>query len=233
MQASSVDRRLLEGEQIKGKKMLNVGCGSYALSDIFFAINGADVTGIDYSHEAVKSANEKLKAAVEKGLINGIKLKIEYGDGRKLRFKDNSFDIVTSFSAIEHMPSKEDRLKAVMEMARVVKPNGIVVITVPNYLNLPTTLLSKRAYRRINEFEYRYTPNELRKILISNSLKIEKFDAESVYAIDKRLVETRLPILKFIPLAFFKPLSWALWAFNAIPMLKKLGMRMGYKARKI
>lgn len=54
IQASNVDTRLLKGEQINGKKILNIGCGSHILSDIYFAVNGADVTGIDYSREAVK-----------------------------------------------------------------------------------------------------------------------------------------------------------------------------------
>lgn len=232
MQASSVDRRLLKGEKLKGKKILNVGCGSYLFDDIYFAMNCADVTSIDYSSKAINDAKKRLETARQKNLINNIKIRVEQGDGRNLRFKDNSFDIVTSYSAIEHMSSRKDRLKAVKEMARVAKPGGIVIITGPNYLNLPTTFLSRMMYKRIKEFEHRYTPRELRNMLTSSSLKIEKFDAESVYVIDKRLVETRLPPLRFVPKLFFKPLSWSLWAFNAFPPLKKFGMRMGYKARK-
>jgi ubiquinone/menaquinone biosynthesis C-methylase UbiE len=233
IQVSSMDRRLLKGEPIKGKKILNVGCGNHIFDDICLAMKGADIVGIDYSHEAVKKAKEKLKIAKKRHLINNIKIKVEHGDGRNLKFKDNYFDIVTSYSAIEHMPSRKDRLKMVKEMARVTKRGGVVVITVPNYLNFPTTFLSGRTYKRIKEFEYRYTPSELKKILIANNLKIEKFDAESVYVIDKRLIETRLPLLKFIPPLFFKPLSWMLWTFNAVPLFKKFGMRMGYRTRKI
>lgn len=232
MQASRVDRRLLKGETLKGKKILNVGCGSYLFDDIYLAMKGADVASIDYSSKAINEAKKRLETARQKHLIENIKIKVEQGDGRKLNFKDNSFDIVTSYSAIEHMPSKNDRLKAVKEMARVAKPGGIVIITGPNYLNLPTTFLSKMMYKRIKEFEHRYTPSELKKMLTSSGLKIEKFDAESVYIIDKKLIETRLPLLKFVPNPLFKPLSWMLWTFNAFPPFKKFGMRMGYKGRK-
>ncbi len=51
IQVSSVDRRLLKGEPIKGKKILNVGCGGYIFDDICLAMKGADVIGIDYFRE--------------------------------------------------------------------------------------------------------------------------------------------------------------------------------------
>ena len=70
-------------------------------------------------------------------------------------------------------------------------------------------------------------------MLTLSNLKIEKFDSESVYVIDKKLIETRLPFIRFVPLLFFKPLSFGLWLFNSIPLFKKFGMRMGYRARKI
>ena len=233
IQTSSVDRRLLKGEQLRSKRILNVGCGSYLLDDIYFAMNGAKVIGIDYSNKAVDQANKKLETAKEKRLFDYLDIKIEWGDGRNLRFSDDFFDIVVSYSAIEHIPSPKDRLRTVTEMARVAKRGGAVVITVPNYLNLPTTFLSRRMYKKIKEFEYRYTPAELKRMLTYNHLKIEKFDAESVYVMDKHLIETRLPELKNIPSFFLRPMSWLLWGFNYFPLLKKFGMRMGYRARKI
>ena len=63
-------------------------------------------------------------------------------------------------------------------------------------------------------------------------LKVEDFDAESVYVIDKRLIETRFSSLANVPLSFFKPLSFFMRVFNKIRLLKILGMRMGFRARK-
>lgn len=232
IQASSVDRRLLDTENLKGKKILNIGCGEHLFDDVWMAMNGADVTSIDYSDDAVENAKKRLNAASKNDLIKNIKINVELGDGRHLRFADNSFDIVTSYSAIEHMPSPKDRFDAVKEMARVVKKGGIVVITGPNYLNLPVTIISRHAFKRKKRFEYRFMPSELKNMLTSNGLEIEKFDSESVYVIDKRLVISRFPVLRFLPLSVFKPISFMLKLFNSISALKIFGMRMGYKARK-
>ena len=51
----------------------------------------------------------------------------EFQDMRKLTYKDNSMDIVVSFSAIEHIPRDGDMMSA-REMSRVCKPGGIIVL---------------------------------------------------------------------------------------------------------
>ena len=124
------------------------------------------------------------------------------------------------------------RLKAIEEMARVVKPGGFVVITGPNFLNLPVTFFSRRMFKRIGEYEHRYTPWELKNMLKRCGLKVEEFDAESVYLIDKELIESRFPALANVPLSFFKTLSLFMWVLNEIRLLKIFGMRMGYRAGK-
>jgi len=48
-------------------------------------------------------------------------------DGTKLAFADASFDIVCQFTCVMHAPSKELQLAICQEMARVLKPGGIVV----------------------------------------------------------------------------------------------------------
>lgn len=57
-------------------------------------------------------------------------------DGTSLSFEANSFDFVWSMSAIEHFGGHEASARSVCEMARVVKPGGIVCITT-EYLLLP------------------------------------------------------------------------------------------------
>jgi SAM-dependent methyltransferase len=55
-------------------------------------------------------------------------LKILNMDGTTLQFDDNSFDIVWSLSSIEHFGGHDAASKSINEMARVTKPNGVVVI---------------------------------------------------------------------------------------------------------
>ena len=232
IQASDVDRRLLDCVDLKGKDILNVGCGDHILSDIHFSLRGATVIGIDFNRKSIEKAKKKLENVKEKHLASGGSVEVEVGDGRELRFEDNSFDVVTSFSAIEHMDSTTDRSKAVEEMARVTRPGGLVVLTGPNILNLPTTILSWKLFRKQGVFEHRYTPGELGRMLTSAGLVIEQFDAETVYTIDRVFVEQKVPFLRSVPLVFFKPIVLFLRLFNSIRAFKWLGMRIGYRARK-
>jgi len=51
------------------------------------------------------------------------------GDATRLEFDDASFDAVTMFDVLEHVP---DDAKAISEMLRVLKPGGWFLISVPN-----------------------------------------------------------------------------------------------------
>ncbi|MEQ1860249.1 MAG: class I SAM-dependent methyltransferase [Chthoniobacteraceae bacterium] len=68
-------------------------------------------------------------AARELG-ISGIVSEIQ--DVRALPYKDGMFDLVTSVSVVEHIaPEDRGEVPAIKEMARVLKPGGIAVLTVP------------------------------------------------------------------------------------------------------
>lgn len=67
-----------------------------------------------------------------------------YGDLRKLMFKDNYFDSITLLSVLEHVGldnevysknykenKAKDYLLAVDELKRVLKPNGVILVSVP------------------------------------------------------------------------------------------------------
>jgi ubiquinone/menaquinone biosynthesis C-methylase UbiE len=58
----------------------------------------------------------------------GDRVEIRNEDARKLSFPDNSFDVVLSNLCIHNMPS-EGRGRACREIARVLKPNGVAVVS--------------------------------------------------------------------------------------------------------
>lgn len=161
-----------------------------------------------------------------------INIRVVLEDGRMLHFPDNSFDVVVSFSAIEHMEKFSDRLKAVEEMARVLRPGGYIAITGPNLLNLPVTFISSRAFKRLGIYEHRYTPWELRRMFERCGLRIEEFDAESISMVDKSLIPAKFPSIRHVPSSLLAPISFILKNFNESRHLKILGMRIGYLARK-
>jgi SAM-dependent methyltransferase len=52
-------------------------------------------------------------------------------DGRDLSFEDGSFDIVYSMSVLEHIEGKGGDSRAITELVRVLKPGGLLVVSVP------------------------------------------------------------------------------------------------------
>jgi len=72
----------------------------------------------------------------------GVHVEALKGDGFALPFKDNSFDAVYSEGVIEHF-SKERSVRMLKEHARVCKPEGIVIVSVPNKFALLHSLTKR------------------------------------------------------------------------------------------
>ena len=52
-------------------------------------------------------------------------------DARALPLPDGSFDVCTSFEALNCVPSRSDRIKCIAEIHRTLKPDGLFVCSVP------------------------------------------------------------------------------------------------------
>ncbi len=65
---------------------------------------------------------------------------LTFVDLQALSFDDNSFDTVLTEDVLEHIP---DPLKALSEIARVLKPGGFHLFTVPRYSQQPTVVRAK------------------------------------------------------------------------------------------
>ena len=93
--------------------------------------------GLDASDDAIRWCSEKGLGDVEKG------------DICDLPFRDGQFQLVLATDIIEHV---DDDLRAVSEIARVLAPGGIAIITVPAYRSLwglqDDVAHHKRRYRR-------------------------------------------------------------------------------------
>lgn len=97
---------------IKGKRLLDVGCGAGTDAKVYSAM-GAKVSGIDISENQVKLARREVKGT------------FVAGDMAKLPFEDNSFDMVVSRYAIQ---ASRNVRKSILEMVRVAKPNSEIII---------------------------------------------------------------------------------------------------------
>jgi len=110
-----------------GANVLDVGCGGGLLAEEFAAI-GCYVTGIDPSLRSLDIARAH---AAEVGLT----IDYQYGVGESLPFSDGTFDAVYCCDVLEHVV---DVRKVIVEMARVLRPGGVVL-----YDTINRTLRSK------------------------------------------------------------------------------------------
>jgi ubiquinone/menaquinone biosynthesis C-methylase UbiE len=103
-----------------GDRVLDVGCGVGRPALRVANQTGASVLGITISVQQVQQATER---AVAEGMSD--RVSFQYANGMDMPFEADSFDAALAFESINHM----DRLTALREMRRVVKPGGRVVLT--------------------------------------------------------------------------------------------------------
>jgi len=107
---------------LKGKRVLDVGCGGGILSESIF-FKGAEVVGIDLGEKALNVA--KLHQ-----LESGAKVDYQYIAVEQLAVQQPaSFDVVTCMEMLEHVP---DPTAIISACAQLVKPGGSVFFSTIN-----------------------------------------------------------------------------------------------------
>ena len=105
----------------EGNEVLDVGCGTGALTFAAAAIPSVRVTGVDPSTAFIRSAQRD---------DCGERVRFQVGDASALRFSDATFDRALSLLVLNFLP---DPASAVREMIRVTRPSGIVAAAVWDY----------------------------------------------------------------------------------------------------
>jgi arsenite methyltransferase len=112
------------------ENVLDVGTGQGLLMNgaAKYLITGKSI-GIDIWSSKDLSDNS-INKTLQNAELEGVKDKIEIknDDARNLIFVDNSFDVILSLLCIHNIEPKADQEKACFEIARVLKPNGTVLI---------------------------------------------------------------------------------------------------------
>lgn len=108
--------------------IIEVGCGSGIRTISLAKELLVSPTLLDFSPVALVLAEENAKR-------NKIEVKLVNANALDVPFTDNSFDIVWNAGVNEHF-NGEDRQKVFNEMARICRPNGQVIVIVPNALNI-------------------------------------------------------------------------------------------------
>lgn len=102
-------------------RVLDFGCGSLTLSLMAKRSNpAADVHAVDVDEKILKIAEEKQREAQAD-------ISIQRYEGRILPYQSNSFDRVISSLVFHHL-SREQKMNALYEIHRVLKPGGEIHI---------------------------------------------------------------------------------------------------------
>lgn len=135
-------------------RLLDVGCALGSLLQVAKQ-QGFRAEGIDISNFAVKQC-KNLGLSATQGVISDVK-------------KKNYFDIITAFEVIEH---ELDPISTVKMIHKLLKKNGLLVVTVPNSKTVFSKVMGSRWFGYHNkEHLFHYTDATLRLILEKGNFK--------------------------------------------------------------
>jgi len=143
---------------------LDIGCGHGYILNTLANMGKWQLYGIDISPKNVKIATKIAN-------INKVDITFIIGDALNLHFQDASFDLIIASDVIEHVNNK---LQLLLEMKRVLKDNGEIIISFPAYI---FSILEKvglfKSHQPINRPP---SPWMLKRILRGADLKIIGFE---------------------------------------------------------
>lgn len=130
-------REIAEAGLPKQAAVLDVGTSTGTNLRMLREIGFGNVAGLDFSRDAIAYCESKGFGGVREGDICA------------MPFADDSFDLVLATDIIEHV---DDDQTALHEIARVLKPGGLVLVTVPAFKALwglqDRVAQHKRRYRQ-------------------------------------------------------------------------------------
>jgi len=121
------EREILKKNKGKKLKILDVGCG-YGKWSVKLAKLGHDVVGVDVSQESISNAKKLAKK-------ENVEVKFLTKGGQELDFKSNSFDLVISITAIQHIVIDKEWQFAIQQFNKFLTKNGLVFLieSAPTY----------------------------------------------------------------------------------------------------
>ncbi len=132
--------------------LLDIGCGTGATLGGLAAFG--DVTGVDFSLDALRFCRQRGQRTLVRAR------------GEVLPFAEGAADVITALDLLEHIP---DDAAAAKEFARVLRPGGLLIITVP-----ACPMLWSEHDEALDHLR-RYRGPELRRLLEQAGLTLERF----------------------------------------------------------
>lgn len=114
-------KSIVQGLEIKDQdRILDCGCGEGFYLKVISELCRCQLCGFDCNEENLYRARQELDSS---------HAQLTLGDIYKLPYHDGEFDKIILSEVLEHLP---DDVKALSEIKRILKPGGILFVTVPN-----------------------------------------------------------------------------------------------------
>jgi 2-polyprenyl-3-methyl-5-hydroxy-6-metoxy-1,4-benzoquinol methylase len=153
--SNDIYRRLNQNSRI-----LDIGCGAGAFLNRVKTEKGCKVYGVDISEAAVDAAKNSFGLNIFKGTI------IE------APFEDSSFDVVTAWWYLEHVP---DPHATAARISSLLKPDGHCIIGVPNFESFNAKGFKDKWYHLdCPRHLCIWTPSAMKRLLAQHSLTVTK-----------------------------------------------------------
>ena|ERR1041385_3446424 len=184
---------------VRRKKVLDLGCG-LAYGTAQMAEQASEITGVDYDAQTI-SENQKHYKEISN-------LKFIQAAVPPLPFADKSFEVVTMFQFIEHI---RDRKKLLEEGKRVLKDNGVLIVTTPNAIKS----FARNPFH-IHEYTFDEMKTELQAIFpivelkaLKGNDKVNDYYRENEKMVRKIMKWDVLKLHRIIPASLLmKPYNW-------------------------
>ena len=172
---------------------LDLGCGTGVMLDKL-AARFDKVVGLDISQEMLEGFDFS-------HLAEGKQVHLARADMHDLPLGENLFDVIICRSALHHM---DDEGKVLTEIARILKPDGVLVLGEPANDNVLTRLARwwvkrRPSYGTIHTIDRAYTRGQLRELLEGAGLQVRREVRFGFIAYPLCDNPDLVPILKHLP----------------------------------
>lgn len=176
--------KLINAQSAKGK-LLDIGAGT---GDFLVVAkkDGWNITGIEPSLKAKG-------IAINKG--------VNFADGLS-DLESHSFDIITMWHVLEHVPNLEDYLS---ELKRLIKPTGTIIIAVPNFKSFDANFYGRHwAAYDVPRHIWHFSKTAIEKLFAEKGMQLKvvlpmKFDSFYVSLLSEKYKTGRMNFIR----AFF------------------------------
>lgn len=182
---------LIDNYVIAGERILDLGCGNGRLLE-FFKDKRVDYVGTDFSEKLIKIAQKRYLPQSRTFLPLAIRFYL--ADALNLPFPPVYFDKIYTIATLHQIPSQELRLEFLKEVKRVLRQDGLFILTVWKFkskkelfLIIKYTILkvfckSKLDYRdifepwgkKIKRYYHCFSKKELMALVKKAGFKIEE-----------------------------------------------------------